>query len=431
MKARQFLHHTAYGYIGIGTLTVVLGLAIFLFWKENILLLEGTSAHAPARQAVNAGIVPPQPQLSPLPQKVNGIYLTSWSAGSERKVTQVLELIKGTSINAVVVDLKDYSGYVGYDSQIPEVMAYKSRNPRIRDLNALIKRFHDAGIYVIGRITVFQDPVLAKARPDIAIHSKRKLGSSSSLSSSSTLWLDQLKLAWVDPASRDTWDYVIAIGKEASSRGVDELNFDYVRFPADGRLDDMIFPISNASTAKRDVIRNFFAYLRDAFPDQKISADIFGMALINTDDSGIGQVLEDVYSYFDYVSPMIYPSHFYAGFLGYKNPAAHPYEVVKYSMEKAIERLTTYNQQLTINTSSSATELPIVGRSPAEALAQTGRSPVKLRPWLQSFNLGATYTTAMIRAQIEANAKSAGSENNAMNGFLLWDPQNRYNKAAL
>jgi hypothetical protein len=221
--------------------------------------------------------------------------------------------------------------------------------------------------------------------------------------SSSTLWLDHKKLAWIDPASKEAWDYNIAIAKDAAERGFDELNFDYIRFASDGNLSDMTFPHytrTGADLTRTEVIKSFFKYLREELPNIKISADIFGLVTVNYDDMGIGQVLEDIFPYFDYISPMVYPSHYAKGFLGYKNPALYPYEVVKYSMDSALKRLKSYEYGVMSN--------------------------AKLRPWLQDFDLGADYDAEMIQKQIQAVYDAASSTPEIINGFLLWDPKNIY-----
>ena len=300
------------------------------------------------------------------------------------------------------------------------VEKYKAKEIRISKINSLIKKLHDEGVYVIARIAVFQDPMLAKVRPDLAIHKKSKISSlptsSSAFVSSSTLWYDNKKLAWIDPAAKEAWDYNIAIAKDAVARGFDEINFDYIRFASDGDLKDMAFPFYNSKTTlKRKVMKNFFEYLRIELAGVKISADLFGLTAVNKDDMGIGQVIEDAYVNFDYVAPMVYPSHYFSGFLNYKNPALFPYEVVGYSMEKALNRLTTYNLQLTTSTSD---------------VSNSGSS-VKLRPWLQDFDLGASYNADKVKKEIQAVYDSASSTPELINGFMLWNASNVYTKEAL
>jgi len=349
--------------------------------------------------------IEPQKPLANPAEEIKAVYFTGWSAGSSKKIDYLINLAKETEINAVVIDIKDYSGYVAYDIKLAEVEKYKAKEIKISRLNALIKKLHDENIYVIARITVFQDPILAKARPDLAIHSKTKCQMSDSASdgkcqmSSSTLWLDHKKLAWIDPAAEEAWDYNIAIAKDAANRGFDELNFDYIRFASDGDLNDMIFPFWDGKTKKSETIKSFFKKLREELESVKISADLFGLSTINKDDLGIGQIIEDAYEYFDYVSPMVYPSHYASGFLGYKNPAQYPYEVIKYSMDSAITRL------------ASTT---VIQNS-------------QLRPWLQDFNLGAKYTTETVEKQIQAIYDAASSTPELINGYMLWDPANTYN----
>lgn len=355
----------------IWVLILVAGIGIFLFLAKTekievvvapgfpVVSLDIPEASQSETQKINqvtakiTDIENQKPLANP-PEIIKAIYFTGWSAGNQAKIKYLIDLKKTTEINAVVIDIKDYSGYVGYDIQVSEVEKYEAKEIKIPQINRLIKQLHDEGIYAIARITVFQDPRLSRARPDLNIKSVKTGGP----------WLDNKKLSWIDPAAKDAWDYNIAIAKEAAGRGFDELNFDYIRFPSDGDLNDMSFPFwqktrtntddtrTNTDTkteTKSEVMKIFFKYLREQLPGVKISADLFGLATVNQDDLGIGQVLENAYEYFDYVCPMVYPSHYASGFLGYKNPALYPYEVIKYSLDAGIQRLMTYNQQPTTN----------------------------------------------------------------------------------
>ena len=393
------------------SILAAVGGGLFFVWPQGktfeIANLNASSTNNSPAENLNADDPPQKPLVNP-PAVIKAIYFTAWSAGLEERVNYLINLAKTTELNAAVIDIKDYSGYALYDINLPEVEKYKAKEIRIAKINNLIKRLHNEGIYVIARIAVFQDPVLAKARPDLAIHSKNTGG----------LWLDNKKLAWIDPAAKDAWDYNIAIARDAASRGFDEINFDYIRFASDGKLSDMSFPLYNSQTTKHGVLKDFFKYLREQLPDIKISADLFGLSTVQPDDLGIGQIIEDAYLYFDFVCPMVYPSHYQSGFLNYKNPALYPYEVVKYSMEAALHRLATYNIQVTTATS---TGLSVVSHKLLS----------KLRPWLQDFDLGADYNAAMVRKQIQAVYDAASTTPELINGWLLWNPSNIYTKDAL
>jgi len=340
-----------------------------------------------------ADIEPQNPLANP-PEIIKAVYATSWSASSETKLNYLIDLINETELNAIVIDIKDFSGLVLYDIDFEDVEEYEAKEVRILRINALIKRLHDEGIYVIARQTVFQDPALVAARPDLAVRNNVTGG----------VWEDRKGLSWIDPASKEAWDYNIAIARDASNRGFDEINFDYIRFPSDGDLSVMSFPFYDIDTTlKKDVIGDFFGYLRSGLDGVVISADLFGLVTVNYDGLGIGQVIEDAYRNFDYVSPMVYPSHYAKGFIGYSNPATQPYEVVNYSIEIADTRLNSLQNA-------------------------TGTAPVfsQLRPWLQDFDLGADYTSDMVRAQI-----TAVNDVDPSIGWMLWDPRNNYTRGAL
>ncbi|MFH1657141.1 MAG: putative glycoside hydrolase [bacterium] len=357
--------------------------------EEEITLLL-VAKNLPENKEEVLEIITPPILVNP-PEIIKSIYLTSWSASSEKRIDYVIELASSTGINAVVIDIKDYSGNVFYDTAVPEAEEYKAEIKRIADIDSLIERLHQEGIYVIARVTVFQDPVLALARPDLAIKSQ---------ADDSLPWLDNKGLAWIDVSAKDAWDYNIAIAQDAARHGFDEINFDYVRFPSDGDLKDMVFPFYDEETLMRTALSDFFAYLRQGLPDIKTSVDLFGLVTVRSDDMGIGQVLEDTFPYFNFICPMVYPSHYDDWFLGYPNPAEYPYEVVKYSMENALKRW-----ELSTTTDKG-----------------------ELRPWLQDFDMGADYDAAMVRKEIKAVADVMGDN---YKGFMLWSPTNFYTEEAI
>jgi len=330
------------------------------------------------------------------PSAVKAVYLTGWGAGTPSLRDRVIKLIDDTELNSVVIDIKDFSGTISFPIENKTVAQYALVEERIPNIRDLIRTLHEKNIYVIGRITVFQDPNLAKKRPDSAVQSQATGG----------LWKDKKGIAYLDPSARDGWDYHVALAQESYKLGFDEINFDYIRFPSDGNIADMKFPISGkvnqtaSTTPKADKLEAFFKYLSTEIRKEKehpiISADLFGMTTSNTDDLGIGQVLERTAPYFDYVSPMVYPSHYPKTFIGLANPAANPYIVVKYALGRGVTRL--------------------------EAASTT---PLKLRPWLQDFDLGADYTADMVRAQIKATYDVG------LTSWMLWDPRNLYTRGAL
>jgi len=339
--------------------------------------------------------IEPQEPLPNPPEVIKAVYATSWSGSSQSKMDYLIDLINTTELNAIVIDIKDFSGMVLYDVDVPEVDEYGAKEVRIGRINALIKRLHDNGIYVIARQTVFQDPALASARPDLAVKNVY----------TGAVWEDRKGLSWIDPSSKEAWDYNIAIARDATNRGFDEINFDYIRFPSDGDLSALGYPFFNSSTTlKTTAMSEFFEYLNDNLRDVRTSADLFGLSTVNYDGLGIGQLIEDAYETFDYVAPMVYPSHYAKGFQGYSNPALYPYEVVNYSMTMAVARLNNLKNA-------------------------TGTGPVvyaELRPWLQDFDLGADYTAELVRAQIQATYDADPNM-----GWMLWDPRNNYTPGAL
>lgn len=345
------------------------------------------------------------------PEPLRAVYMTACVAGTPEFREALVMLIDETELNSMVIDLKDYSGYLSFFPKDETLREFVSKRCAVPGMKEFVETLHEKNIYVIGRITVFQDPVLAKRRPELAVK-KRSDGS---------MWRDYKGLSFTDPGAKEVWEHHVAVAKEAYVIGFDELNFDYIRFPSDGPMQDIAFPWSG-DRDKSDVLEDFFAYLFEQLKPTGVvlSADLFGMTTTNTDDLNIGQILEKTAPYFDYIAPMVYPSHYPPNFNGFPNPNHYPYEVVKYSMDSAVKRLlsTTTPVALAGAAPLSTTTKPYFYPKPAFPIG-------KLRPWLQDFDYGGNYDVAEVQAQIRA-VYDAG-----LTSWMLWSPSNKYTRDAL
>ncbi len=375
-------HPKLYFIIVIG-ISLLASLGISWFWADTLQAQEATLFESNNFTPKNSMEVKlKMKKQKPNKREVKGLYITAYSASNPKKVDEIINLINSTELNAVVIDIKDYSGYVLYDSNLLWVNEFKTEQNRLGDIKAIIQKFHDNDIYVIARQTVFQDPVLAEAKPEWAI--KSKYGG---------LWRDHKGLAWVDPTEQSIWNYNLAIAKEAIKFGFDEINFDYVRFPSDGNMSAVVY--THGDRAKYDVMHDFFKFISENLADRPawISIDMFGFVMERHDGMSIGQRLEDAVDYIDYICPMMYPSHYPSGHLGLDNPADHPGLVFENGMKKG---------------------QPYFTDKRAES-----------RPWIQAFNIGAVYDASKIRAQIDTIEKYTDG------GWLLWNAANRYTSAGL
>ena len=401
--------------------------------SSNQLLGSSTSTGQVAPAGVfdpNSPIIYTLPGVTHIktPAPLKAVYMSSWVAGSNDLKNKIKKLIGDTELNAVVIDFKDSTGKLSAETGVPAIDNEGCIDHRIKDIKGLIKELHDQDIYVIARVAVFQDSCLTGKHPEYAVKTK----------STGNVWKDRKGMSWMYAGSKEVWDYNIKIARVAYSIGFDEVNLDYIRFPSDGNMKDISYPVnivndpvvvkpkiqkstSTASTTaisaiasstasssselsiedttlntRANILSRFFTYvdneLRKSGDNRpKISADVFGMVATNYDDLGIGQILEKILPHVDYIAPMVYPSHFASGWNGFAKPAIKPYEVINISMTKAIKR--------------------------AKAI---GQDPKKIRPWLQDFNLGAIYTAQMVQAQIK------GDYDAGLDSWMMWDPANRY-----
>ncbi len=327
------------------------------------------------------------------PVKAKALYLTGWTVGGSKSVQHYIELANTTEINSYVVDIKDDDGFVGYESQVPEVQANgtwkKKYNP-----DTVLKAFHENDIHVIGRLVVFKDPLYSIKRPDLAIKSVK-----------GGLWKDRNGLTWLNPYNKETWDYTISIAKEAVELGFDEIQFDYVRFDSDSKKN---MDFSGVEMEKHQAICEFLAYAKEQIPEVPISADVFGIILESpADTEGIGQYLEEIGKNIDYISPMVYPSHYALGQIVNKvkfpKPDMDPYGVVYNSLLKCKNRIA------------------VVPGYKAEVRAYLQDFNA---PWLGKGNYQ-DYGAEQVRQQIKA-VYDAGYEE-----WILWDAKNTYHEEAL
>lgn len=314
------------------------------------------------------------------------LYLSSFGATSSKLMGNAKDLINSTEINALVIDIKMDRGQIAFRTANPvankigaqEVVLFKDLPRFVADLKA-------QGIYTIARIVSFKDTPFVSAYPQYGV--KTNDGS---------LFTDKEGLYWIDASQRGAWKYIIDIAEESAKAGFDEIQFDYVRFPDRKGIK---FSVENTQAERVKAISGFLEKARTRLIPYNVfvSADIFGYVSWHNADIEIGQRVDAIAPFVDYMCPMLYPSGFNAGIPGYPNPVAANYEIVKLSLDKALEK--------------------------------SGTSTKAFRPWLQAFRDYAfdrrVYGEQEIRDQIRA------SEDFGSNGWILWNPRNVYTAAGL
>jgi hypothetical protein len=337
------------------------------------------------------------------PITVRALYLTYYGVGDRSLRQKVLALTERTEANAVVIDVKGDRGLLAYRSEVPLAEAIGANTaPTVPNIDELLASMKQRGLYTIARISVFKDDPLARygSRAGLNVAVRNRL--------SDQPWTDGEGLAWVDPLQPAVWEYNIALAREAARKGFDEIQFDHIRFPTDTSAglsssqarysrsfiddDDRIEAIAGFLRRARDEVR-----LEGAF----VAADVYGYATWENGDGGDGQDIVALASVVDYLCPTVYPSSFRTGLTGVINfPAVvqRPYNTVFESLRRA--------------------------------RARTEGQNAVLRPWLQYFDdypwqTGRAFGAADIDAQRQA-AVAAG-----VNGWMMWDPSNRYSRGGL
>jgi hypothetical protein len=336
-------------------------------------------AAAPAVKAPK----PAAPKVDPLaprkpPAQIRGVHVTMALASLPGKLEEYFAF---PGLNALQLDVKDENGDIGFvPSSVPLARSIGAAKPYYKP-RIVARQARKHGVYLIGRVVCFEDPILSAKRPALAV--QRRDGS---------VWANDAGLGWTNPYDRRVWDYLVDVGAAAARAGFDEIQFDYVRFPSDGDLSQIVYP-GKAKTPQGWVIAQFLQYASKRLKPLgvRVSVDVFGLSA--TRDLGIGQVPRRIGRYVDAIYPMVYPSHYSAGEYDLPNPNDYPAETVASSLRHFQRELYGMDTDVV--------------------------------PWLQDFSLGREYTLADVQAQINAalTGKTAG--------FLLWNPAGIYSVGAL
>lgn len=249
------------------------------------------------------------------------------------KLEKILGIIEATEVNSVVIDVKNDIGLVAWKSDIEIVNTVGSNwNTPMKNFNVLMDYLKSKEVYTIARIVAFKDPYFAENKPDHSIQL-----------SAGGVYKDKAGFAWVNPFDEYVWKYVVAISQEAALRGFDEIQYDYIRFPDNAKYYNEIttFPGRNGRD-KDEAIEDFLIFAQKALEPYHVhvSADVFGVITHSWDDKpeDIGQTWRKITNNTEYISPMVYPSHYGRGYYGFDVPDQHPYEIIQYASREAIER---------------------------------------------------------------------------------------------
>ena len=259
--------------------------------------------------------------------QIKGIYLNGYLFNNDAKREQINEILVGTDVNTLVIDVKTDNGHILFDTEIDEVSYLENIRAKYTksDLQEL-KEIKD--LYLIGRLVVYQDPLFAKVFPDEAVLDTRLNKPYS-----------QNGQYFLDPSSLKVQEYIINIALESCRLGFDEIQYDYIRYP-DSNSKYMKFDTENNFENRTMNINSFLSKSRKLLHEEGclLSADTFGFILTNKQDGGIGQNLETIVQNVDFISPMVYPSHYSTGSFGFQNPNKYPYEVITEALTDALDR---------------------------------------------------------------------------------------------
>lgn len=311
---------------------------------------------------------------------VKALYLTFWAANTTSdRLKQILKIIDETKVNALVIDIKNEYGSTLFKTSFEQANKYGAHEHRTnRDIEKFMNLLKSKNIYTIARIVTFKDELQAVNNTDYAI--KKENG---------TIWRNHDEMAWVDPYDIRAHNYAISMAEEAAKVGFDEINFDYIRFPA---KDGLKFCETNNQENRVKAIGEFLDLAQKRLRKYGvfISVDTYGNICWTNDDNNIGQTVTTLAKHADYLAPMLYPSGFASGSFNFEHPSEHPHAVIYRSIKNIDGRI----------------------------------DPKRVRPWLQYFKDYAhkkrDYKKFEVTEQIRA------SEDINTSGWMMWSPSSRY-----
>jgi hypothetical protein len=361
-------------------LVALLVLAALVALGATVVAGHGSSKHESAEAGSTPEKAPKQAvKHTPLPDQVRGVHVTMALANEPGKLDEYLKM---PGLNTIELDVKDENGKVGFLMPSWTLARKVGASQPYYKAGVAAGKARRAGVYLIGRVVVFEDPTLTAARPDLAIRT-----------TSGGVWTNNAGLGWANPYDKRVWKYVVGIGERAAKAGFDEIQFDYVRFPSDGPIENAVFTHKAAEPMGWTIARFVHYATQRLHPlGVRVSVDVFGLSA--THDLGIGQVPGRLAKYVDAVYPMTYPSHYNPGEFNLPDPSASPGRTVAFSLRD-------FNNAL-------------LGRK------------ANLIPWLEDFSLTSAHRPPEeVQAQIDA-ARRAHTK-----GFLLWNPEGVYTEQIL
>lgn len=387
--------------------------------------LAGNKLYLSIEKGVSEGFLKNMEEIRRI--RVKGIFVTGPMAGTEN-MDNLISLVEETELNTIVMDIKNDEGRVVYDMQIREVQDTGAGIRYVRDMEGLTKKCKDKNIYMIARIVAFKDPYLEKINPQWCVHN-----------ADGSVFRDKDGLAWLNPYNREVWDYLLSIAEEALRIGFDEIQFDYLRFSTDSGMNTVDFGEEGTEMDREEIITEFIKYASARIHEMGglISADVYGVVIDSERDQKIvGQNYVELSRYLDYISPMVYPSHYGAYNYNIPVPDAEPYLTVLTAMRqsrRALAGLPTEIPSVPTETEDDTEINDLVNIYANEDLLSV--SPMEditagVRPWLQDFTATwvsgyISYEGEQIRAQIQA-VYDAGYEE-----WILWNASNRYTEDGL
>ncbi len=384
----------------IGRRTMAAAMALSLVWTLGIsagatageeLAEQGTQTQTEAAfetEPGDAGQATEEESEEEAADPIRGIYISAYVAGMESMMDNIIAGMEGTSLNAIVIDVKNDDGNIVYDMDSDLIDELGTEKILVKDMPGLMDKLHDHGIYAIARVVTMRDPLLDDVKPDWMLHK-----------ADGSVYEDKKGFAWIDPTCPEAREYLVEVALQCRVAGFDEVQFDYVRYPTGITGDDL----GMNGYEKRHAIYKFVrrAHMALQREDIPLSLDLFGTVIPSKIDRNIvGQDYAWLSVDCEFLSPMIYPSHYADGSMGLDHPDLYPYECIDGAMKASAKELKTVNPR-------------------------GDRTQASVRPWLQGFT--ASYLTHYRKyGAEELKAQIKAVEDNGVDSWIIWNPACKY-----
>lgn len=272
---------------------VYFGVTLMLDVSDLPIATEAPTENEGAISSSESTTAPPVVQET----AVKGVYIKPNQFSDSEAAKKFAESAAAKGINSAVVDIKKSDGTIVYPTAVTTAQDAEADVGAIENFSEILSALKDGGLNVIGVVNCFNDPLMARAKSDMAVH----------YNNTNVIWLDNSLekggKPWLNPYSQDAQNYLIDIVKEVAAMPVDRIILAGVQFPSGYSLDLATYDGEETGDSRNQTLASFIEQIEKTVGEEKIIVSMTGDGAINGSadlydgnllDSGIAYAAPDM-----------------------------------------------------------------------------------------------------------------------------------------